>query len=83
MSEAERIGIICTTHEWYGVTAQVYHTFGSHLYPWRFRIQNQETGNWIMFAGVPNYCETRQSAMARARNRCKWIADVTFNERYV
>lgn len=32
---------------------------------------------------MPNQCESRQSAMMRAKARCKWIAEGTFSSRYV
>ena len=51
-------------------------------FPWRFRVWRAD-GTVINFAGVPNYCETRRSAMMRAKARCKWIADGTYDQRYV
>lgn len=54
----------------------------SHPYPWRFKVQSPKTGRWHSFAGIPNQCETKHSALMRAYYRAKWMADGTFERRY-
>lgn len=49
--------------------------------PWRFLI-NRGAGRVIRFIGIPNYCETRRSAIMRAMHRCRWIANGTFDCKY-
>jgi hypothetical protein len=71
-------------YTFHGIKCQVFTTSASIEaypdYPWRFRIEKND--GWIGFGGIPNYCESKRSAMMRAKSRCKWIADGTFNERY-
>lgn len=49
--------------------------------PWRFRIYHPERGV-IHFAGMPNYCHNRASAIMRAIHRCRWIASGQYDLRY-
>ena len=51
-------------------------------YPWRFKIKD-ESGRWVLYGGVPNYCETKASALKRAWWRAKWMSDGTIDFRYV
>lgn len=71
-------------YSFHGAKCEVFTTDDSLWFysccPWRFRIQTNS--GWIGFGGMPNYCETKRSAMMRARARCKWIADGTFDNRY-
>lgn len=70
-------------YTFFGVEAQVYRIDdATHPYPWRFRIKLNE-GHWKYFVGIQNQCESKQSAIMRAKARCKWIADGTFDSRYV
>lgn len=43
-----------------------------HPYPWRFEVTFG--GRTWQFAGVPNMCETRRQAAARAGWRLRWLA---------
>lgn len=73
-------------YEFHGIKCEVYTNANTLEYyssmPWRFRVWKRN-GKVVHFAGVPNYCCSRQSAMMRAKARCKWIADGTFEKRYV
>lgn len=70
-------------YTFFGVQCEVFTTeFVWPSYPWLFRVCGTD-GNWIRFAGVPNQCETVRSAMMRAWWRCKWIAEGTFDQKYV
>lgn len=51
-----------------------------HPYPWRFAVTFK--GVRHAFAGIPNQCETRRQAAARARWRAKWLEQGRFDERY-
>lgn len=54
-------------------------------YPWKFRILASKPGEryqWIWFAGIPNKCGTRRSALKRAWYRCKWLSEGRFEEYY-
>jgi len=53
-----------------------------HPYPWRFDVE-RPCGTKHVFSGVPNQCETRASALRRGWWRAKWMADGTFEQRYV
>lgn len=69
---------------YHGLTVEVFKDDGDsmwRLYPWRFRVMDKN-GMWQHFAGVPNYCETKRSALKRAWYRAKWIAEGTFSKRY-
>jgi hypothetical protein len=50
-------------------------------FPWRFRIWRPD-GTRIEFVGMPNYCVSRQSAMMRAKARCRWLANGSYDTRY-
>ena len=75
------------THRYvfFGVQCEAYtneNTLGYYVaMPWRFRLWKPD-GTEIQFTGVPNYCTSRRSAMMRAKARCKWIADGTYDSRY-
>ena len=80
--QAKHFGL-CRCYTFFGVEAQVYRIDdATHPYPWRFRIKLNE-GHWKYFVGIQNQCESKQSAIMRAKARCKWIADGTFDSRYV
>lgn len=34
------------------------------------------------YAGTPNYCVSKRSALKRAWYRAKWLSDGTYNDRY-
>jgi hypothetical protein len=53
-----------------------------HPYPWRFAIADERRG-LLRYAGIPNQCATRAAALRRAWVRCKWLADGTYDKRYV
>ena len=62
-------------------TIKVFKVSEKHPYPWRFAIidgNNKEH----MYVGMPNYCETRHSAIMRAWWRAKWINDGTIGNHY-
>lgn len=71
------------TYNFYGVKCEVWDTQSQAAlpYPWRFAIWKD--GKRIMYQGIPNYCETKRSAIMRARWRAKWIAEGTYHLRYV
>jgi len=69
-------------YTFHGIEAHVYRIDDDrHPYPWRFRIKIAD-GHYKHFAGTPNQCESRQSAMMRAKARCKWISEGTFDSKY-
>lgn len=72
-------------YTFHGIKCQVFTTSASiDAYPdcpWRFRIEKND--GWIGFGGIPNYCESKRSAMMRAKSRCKWIAEGTFDQKYI
>ena len=49
--------------------------------PWLFAIQ-EDGHNERTFTGVPNYCETRHSALMRGWYRAKWLQDGTYYKHY-
>jgi len=51
-----------------------------HPYPWRFTVYY--LGKPYEFAGIPNQCETKRAAAARAGWRLKWLREGTFHKRY-
>lgn len=75
----------CHEYQFHGLRCEVYTTEDSLKYypvmPWRFRI-HRDGGRMIQFIGVPNYCESRRSAMMRAMHRCRWIANGDFDVKY-
>lgn len=54
-----------------------------HLYPYRFSVLCLVDGIEHGFAGIPNYCETRHSAIMRGWYRAKWLTDNTFGKHYI
>jgi hypothetical protein len=70
---------------WHGVRARVFTTTGTLRFypsmPWRFEIECSTRGT-IRFVGVPNYCTSKRSAVARAMARCRWVANGTYDQRY-
>jgi len=64
-----------------GQVVEVFHNENYSSFPWNFRIYTED-GSVIFFAGIPNRCETKQSALMRAYYRAKWIADGSYNKRY-
>ena len=63
-----------TEHTSHGLKILVYRIEDpNHPYPWRFKIHHE--GRWWTYAGVPNYCETRQAAIRRARRKCKSLRE--------
>ena len=52
-----------------------------HPYPWSFRVTDSE-GVIRMFAGTPNQCASRRSALRRGWWRAKWLSEGTFSQRY-
>lgn len=69
--------------EYFGYKVTVFEVGGCYPgpFPWRFSIEGN--GRKLGFSGMPNYCETKASALKRAWWRCKWLADGTFDKRYV
>jgi hypothetical protein len=70
--------------EFFGIRCQVWKIPDGSWWasaPWRFRVW-RPNGTQIDFVGVPNYCPSWRSAMMRARARCRWIADGTYDLRY-
>jgi hypothetical protein len=59
---------------------RTYHV-GHGCYPWRFEVAYQ--GKVYGFAGIPNKCETRREAAARAVGRLRWFRRGEFDEKYV
>jgi hypothetical protein len=51
-----------------------------HPYQWAFRIHWR--GRVIEFGGIPNQCETRRQAAARAGWRCRWLRTGEFGRKY-
>jgi hypothetical protein len=68
-------------YTFFGVQCKVFRAEREHPFPWRF-VVIRPSGTTIFFIGVPNQCETWRSAMMRARARCRWIADGTYDQRY-
>jgi hypothetical protein len=67
---------------YFGRTVEVWNILEpNHPYPWRFAITDAFKGR-LMYAGVPNQCESKQSALRRAWWRCKWLSDGTYANRY-
>lgn len=65
-----------------GFTVFVFITkYSSDCYPWLFSIIDNENVEHY-YAGMPNQCETKRSALKRAWWRTKWMADGIINERY-
>lgn len=58
-----------------------YSEYYAPVCPWHFSIQYQ--GRTLQFAGMPNRCRTKRSAMARAAWRAKWLREGTFDQRYL
>lgn len=51
-----------------------------HPYPWTYTIN--DNGTLHSYVGLPNKCETPQSALKRAWWRCKWMSEGTYGNRY-
>lgn len=72
-------------YKFHGIECEVFtdeHTLQyMPAFPWRFRIWKSD-GTKIEFVGIPNYCASRQSAMMRAKARCLWLADGSYERRY-
>lgn len=49
--------------------------------PWLFSVQ-EDGGEERRFVGVPNYCDTRHSALMRGWHRAKWINNGTYGDHY-
>ena len=49
-------------------------------YPWRFSIMIE--GQRHFYAGLPNKCETKASALKRAWHRAKWLKEGSYHSRY-
>lgn len=47
---------------------------------WRFAINDGK--RWHFYAGIPNMCTTRASALKRAWYRSKWLQEEDYNSRY-
>ncbi len=54
---------------------------GDGPYPWMFEIDTP-TGTKC-FAGIPNKCARPRQALKRAWYRAKWLAEGTYDQRYV
>jgi len=52
-----------------------------HCYPFRFSVQMDGDVEHT-FAGVPNYCDTRHSALMRGWWRAKWLHTGELSNRY-
>lgn len=53
-----------------------------HPYPWRFSVTDP-VGTEHKYAGIPNQCETKHSALMRGWWRAKWFNDGTYHKRYI
>jgi hypothetical protein len=51
-----------------------------HPYPWRFAVVHE--GVRHMFAGLPNQCASRQSALMRGWWRARWLKNGTYSIKY-
>ena len=70
------------TYTFFGLRVEVFHIGEDwHPYPWRFRVY-KPSGIAVNFAGLPNQCETSNSAMMRAYHRAKWISNGSYDTRY-
>lgn len=54
----------------------------NHPFPWAFSVQ-EDGGHEKLFAGIPNQCETKHSALMRGWYRAKWINEGTYDQHYV
>lgn len=68
-------------YKYFGLKVVVYKTLDESLYPWRFKIFHND--RVILYFGVPNYCESKASALKRAWYRCKWLTNGEYDNRYV
>lgn len=68
-------------YEYFGIGVEVWSWFWGASEYWRFKIICRD-GSVRHFAGVPNYCYSKRSALRRAWWRCKWLNDGTFSEHY-
>ena len=63
-------------------TVKVWHTGSSwHPHPWLFSVVGPD-GVEHKFAGIPNQCETKHSAIMRGWYRAKWLNEGTLHEHY-
>ena len=53
----------------------------NHPYPWRFSVDDCKNKPHV-FGGIPNYCESKRSALKRAWYRAKWFSDGSYYSRY-
>jgi hypothetical protein len=67
----------------FGITVRTWKRSGTYwsCSPWLFSIQ-PPGGQEKTFAGVPNYCDTRRSALVRGVYRAKWLATGVWNKHY-
>ena len=72
------------TKEYFGYSVTVYRTENSEKwmpsYPWRFSIMIE--GQRHFYAGLPNKCETKASALKRAWHRARWLKEGSYHSRY-
>jgi hypothetical protein len=66
-----------------GITVRTWKRSGTDwsCAPWLFSIQ-PPGGQEKTFAGVPNYCITRRSALVRGVYRAKWLATGVWSKHY-
>lgn len=72
-------------YTFHGIECEVFTDAHSKKYtpgcPWRFRVW-RPGGPRIDFVGTPNYCHSQRSAMMRAKARCLWLSDGSYDMRY-
>jgi len=64
--------------EYFGIKILVFKIKGPYwaCSPWRFKVGERS------YIGIPNYCDTKRSALKRAWYRAKWLHDETYSDRY-
>jgi len=51
------------------------------FYPWRFAVKFG--GKRHFYAGMPNKCKSKRSALKRGWFRAKWFSDGSYHQRYL